>query len=379
MSASSARTGGAANAVEQSIERCVTAGAGRWFPPSGPSPAVRLRRLSSRPRSVLYGVYLGDGERPQMVAKLRTGVLPQRSATDTRPRLSTGSPSVSELTSLEYAGLDAIFTTFGNADNRFGAVRPLDHMVAENVILMDYVDAVTLRDVLVERSRLSLHRRSAARLSVEVPWERVGAWLRQFQESNPPEGRPSRQQDRQDVVERFEAYQEFLTSRLGASFGAVAADGARLAAEVLPERLPMAVGHGDFAPRNVFLDVEGRIVVLDPLPRWAVPRYEDLCRFLVGMRLLGLQLHSHGAAFGRTEVERREQQVIRGYQGDDPVPVAQLRCYELLILLDKWSALVDSPSRGWRGRVTSASVRSASGFLRKQARGLLEPRAVEAG
>jgi hypothetical protein len=55
------------------------------------------------------------------------------------------------------------------------------------------------------------------------------------------------------------------------------------------------------------------------------------------------------------------------------VPTAQLRCYELLILLDKWAALVDIPGRGWRARVTSASVRSASGFLRSQARRLLEP------
>lgn len=111
--------------------------------------------------------------------------------------------------------------------------------------------------------------------------------------------------------------------------------------------------------------------VFDPMPRWAVPCYEDLCRLLVGMRLVGLQIHTHGLAYGRPDVERREQDVIRGYHGGDQVPLAQLRCYQLLIMLDKWSALVDSDQPGWRPRLRTTSVEIASGYLRGEARRLL--------
>ena len=38
----------------------------------------------------------------------------------------------------------------------------------------------------------------------------------------------------------------------------------------------MAVGHGDYAPRNLFVDRSGRVTVIDPMPRWVVPRVEDI-------------------------------------------------------------------------------------------------------
>jgi hypothetical protein len=171
----------------------------------------------------------------------------------------------------------------------------------------------------------------------------------------------------------FEAYAQFLTDRLGPrSVRELAARGAELATLTLPDSLPTAVGHGDYAPRNVFRLPDGRVTVFDPLARWAVPTYEDLCRFLVNVRLMGLQLHTHGAAYSADWVESLERDVLRGYRaegGDAPEPA--LRCYELLILLDKWSALVDL-SGGVRGRLRRGSLSAASGYLRGQAGRLLE-------
>ena len=357
------------------IEQHVVEHAAAWFPGGAPRPRVRLRQLGSRPRALLYAVLIDDVPTPKVLAKVRRSQpVPETGArTGGRPRLSGQPLSVSDLTALEYEGLCSIFTIFAAAGPGFGAVRPLAHLVSENTILMEYVDAGTLRQMLVARSRLSRQSWSSRREDDRQVWRRAGAWLRTFQESMPTQGRPGRQATREDVVDMFSAYGDFLTRRVGpGSLGDVAARGAELAGAVLPGRLPLAVGHGDYAPRNVFLRGDGRLTVFDPMPRWAVPRHEDLCRFLVGMRLLGLQLHSHGAAYGRLELDRRENEVIRGYYGAEPVPVAELRCYQLLIMLDKWSALVDTSSHAWRARLRTRSVRLATGYLRGEARRLLD-------
>ena len=370
------RAGDNRRLIEQVIEQHVTERAAQWFPDFRGPPTVRLRRVSSRPRSVLFAVIVKDGfQERRVLAKVRRGepapVTVERSGG--RPRLSTDTPSASELTGLEYDGLRSIFRTFGTTGSSFGAIRPLDHLAAENTILMDYVEGRTLRQILVDQSRLSPHRRSVRRRDPENMLQQAGAWLRTFQQSMPHHSLPARQPTRQDVVDRFDAYHEFLTTRLGASsFGDLARRGADLAEDVLPDQLPMAVGHGDYAPRNVLVSEDGRLTVFDPMPRWVVPCLEDLCRFLVGIRLLGLQLHTHGVAYRRCELEHYEQQVIRGYYAEGPVPVAQLRCYELLIMLDKWSALVDMSHQGWRARVRTMSIELATGYLRGQAQRLLD-------
>ena len=50
-----------------------------------------------------------------------------------------------------------------------------------------------------------------------------------------------------------------------------------------------------------------------------------------------------GAAYGEDTLARWQRQVVDGYYGD-AVPWGALRCYQLLVLLDKWSALV-KPAR----------------------------------
>jgi hypothetical protein len=179
------------------------------------------------------------------------------------------------------------------------------------------------------------------------------------------------------VAERFRAYESFFSGRsAGRPFAEAARRGAELAEEVLPDRLSMAVGHGDFAPRNVFVHEDGRISVFDPLPRWVVPRLEDLCRFLVAVRLLGVQVHSHGAAFGTAALDEREAQVLDGFGGSDVDP-AELRCLQLLITLDTWSSLVDAPASGWRASLRRAWVRRSSGYVGRETQRLL--RLTESG
>ena len=361
--------------TEQAIVRRVSEAGAEWFPGLGPDRSVRLRLVSNRPRSRLYALTIGaDASRPQVLAKVRRdgpAVPTHTPGSPRRPSLSGNPLGAAELTALEYDRLCSI-ARFTADDPRFGAVRPLDHLGGHGTILMDYVADETLRRELLRHTRL--RRAVGGRADDGRTWQRVGAWLDLWQRSVPVHGLPARQQERRDVVDRFLAYGEYLAGRTREqALRDLAARGADLAAAVLPERLPMAVGHGDYASRNMFLAADGRLTVFDPLGRWQVPVYEDLCRFLVGVRLLGLQLHTRGAAYPAKWVETLEREVVLGYSGAAPSPdPASLRCYELLLLLDKWSALLSEDPRGRRAAFRMASTRRASEFVRAQGERLLE-------
>ena len=367
--------------LEQAIRERVAERAEEWFPGVGPRPDVRLRALVQRPRAALYVVYVGPAsEVPLAMAKVRRVSAVEESGRfpGTRPRLVPFPLPAVEQAALEYSGLCAIQGMIDPADPQFRALRPLDHLVDVNTLLMEYVAAPTLKQLLVREHRFSPRRAAAPRRSSDETWHRVGAWLRLFQQRMPTTGLPSRQATRQDIAERFAAYESFFAPRRGASlFAAAAARGADLASRALPERLPMAVGHGDFAPRNVFLHADGRITVLDPLPRWVVPRLEDVCRFLVAGRLQGLQVHTGGAAYRPAELDHRERLVLGGFSGGEDVDPVQLGCIQLLITLDTWSALVDSPAGGRLGGLRRAAVRRASGYVGRETERLL--RLAESG
>jgi hypothetical protein len=359
--------------VEEVIRQRVTERADEWFPGMGPRPAVALRPLKVRPRAMLYSARVGTGRRQRrVIAKVRRGWPDADQEADVRPRLTPQFLGAPELTALEFAGLTSIFAVFGDGHPTFGAVRPLEHLAGEDTILMEHVDAPTLREVLMRSSRFEPRLRPSPRHRQDA-WHRAGAWLRTFQRQVPGDGLPARQATREEVADRFEAFGTFLTRRLGArAAGDAARIGARLAADVLPPLLTLAVGHGDFAPRNVFLLRDGRVTVFDPLLRWQVPRVEDLARFLVAFRLQGSQLHTHGVTYSARGLDARERAVIEGYCGDGGVPTAELRCYQLLITLDKWSALIDSPSRGWSARLRHTSLQAAAGYVRAETRRLVE-------
>jgi aminoglycoside phosphotransferase (APT) family kinase protein len=306
-----------------------------------------------------------------VVAKVRREWLDHAGATAVggRPRLAHDLATGAEQTRLEYAGLQQIHRIFGAddaADGRFGAVRPLAHMAAMRTLLLEYVEGRTLRDHLVGYGRVG--GRSWRRCPEEV-WRHAGAWLARFQDGTPSPGLPSRQSTREAVAERFDAYTEFLARRLSRrAVGDVVREAAQRAADVLPDRPTLAVGHGDYAPRNVIVRTDGRLAVLDPMPRWQVPRYEDLARFLVAVRVSGSQVHTGGMAYSSHTLDRLEELVTEGYRveagGLDP---AELRCMQLLVLLDRWSALVASGAAAWPKRMRAAPARLVSIQLRREA------------
>ena len=59
-----------ARETEQAIATTVSEGRDEWFPDI-PGRSVRLQPISVRPRALLYGVHLDDGDVPQVLAKVR--------------------------------------------------------------------------------------------------------------------------------------------------------------------------------------------------------------------------------------------------------------------------------------------------------------------
>ena len=348
-----------------------------WFPELGAAPATTIRPLSIRPRCSLYVIRLqGSSAVRSVVAKVRRAEADASPARrrPPRPRLRTSPATVEELAALEYEGLTTIFGLVGADHPRFGAVRPLAHLPAQSAVVMEHVVSPTLRAGFLAESRTAARGSRRRDLPPTVAWHNAGAWLRTFHDLAPTGARPVRQATRSSVVERFHAYGEFLAARTGArSVGGLAAAGADFAGDLLPESLPLVVGHGDYVPRNMFVDGTGRITVFDPMPRWQVPRYEDLCRFIVGLRLSGLQVHSHGGAYAPRELQRREDLYLRGYFGTEPVPHAAIRTYQLLILLDKWSALLDAVASrtGWRTQASRMLLAPANVYVTREARRLV--------
>jgi hypothetical protein len=346
----------------ESLEQRIAPHADEWFP-ERPHTALELRVLADRPSCVLLTVHLDAAAAPAALVKVRrdSGHAPRAGG---RPRLRQEATTAVELTLLEWSGLVAIERACGDVPG-MGVVRPLLLMPDDAALVMSFVHASTLRDTVLGLSRL---RRGRGRLDDAVTGcALAGRWLRTFQERSSAPERPVRQGTREEVVDRLRAYGAHLDTR---AWRRLATAAARLVTEVLPPELPVAVGHGDFAPRNMLLG-DGRLTVLDPLPRWRVPTYDDLCRFLVGVRLIGEQVHTHGLAFPSTTLDALEEAAVAAYLEPD-ADRSPVRAYQLLILMDKWTAMTDNARSGVKGTLARRSAALADHLVRTEAERLLD-------
>ena len=346
----------------ETLEQRIAPHTRTWFP-DRPHAGVEVRVLADRPKCVLLTVHLDGAGTPVALAKVRRDSTGGPVAGG-RPRLRQEAATAEELTLLEWAGLEAIEQACGELPG-VGVVHPLLLMPDDAALVMSFVDAPTLRSTVLGLSRLrpGRDRRDDAVTGCGL----AGRWLRTFQERATTSDRPARQGTRDEVVDRLRAYGAYLDSP---AWGRLTSAGVELATEVFPAELPMAVGHGDFAPRNLLLR-DARLTVIDPLPRWQVPVYDDLCRLLVGLRLIGEQVHTHGLAFSSATLDALEEAAVASYLRSD-AERAPLRAYQLLILMDKWTAMIDDPRRGVAGSLTRRSAALADHRVRAEAERLLE-------
>lgn len=341
-----------------------TAHAKSWFPElDGRRLRTRVLSTDARARCFLHRVELDDGRTYRtVVVKVRHSrpELRRLDRFEGRPVLNPErTMSDDETARREYDGLLAIAHALRDAEqDRFGVLRPLAWLPGHSAIVMDLVQELTLRHRLLETSRL---RRRPEPPMDEAAWVNAGTWLRRFHDQETGLSLPARIETRDQVAQMYTAYAQFLAGRgTPSSFTAGLADEAvDLSTRTLPGKLPLAPGHGDFVANNMFAGASGRITVFDPLTRWRVPRYQDLATLTVGIRVLPVQSATQGMALSRSELVRYEDAVLRGYFGAEQVPLAAVRAYQLLVLLDRWSGTVGK-------RIGHGTVRPGLHHLRVQ-------------
>lgn len=251
-----------------------------------------------------------------------------------RPRFSPAIDPVAKL-GFEYAALRRVhdhLSTVG--DPRFASIRPLDHFESESTIVIEHFPARTLRQLLLATS---LRSRTAPNLDVTL--DRVGAWLRELHALAGDASTSASQQVRKEALAELDSFVDFLDGRAPDRTLAAIRNASETISEALTAPVPIAPGHGDFAPRNVFVTPAGQVCVFDIMGH-EQPIFEDLACFFVDLRTSGLQLLPRPLSHSEEQIDALERSLLRGYFTADGVPHSTVAAYSLLGVLDRWVSLV---------------------------------------
>lgn len=350
-----------------------------WFPDLDAGRVrARLLAVDARPRCFLYRLELDDGrlQRP-VVVKVRhsRADLRRLDKFDGRPVLTPERTMPDhETAKLEYDALRMIGDAVGHLDDsRFGVLRSLAWLPEHSAIVMDLAVEPTLRQRLLETSRL--HRRPRRTGPPDLAaWSNAGAWLRVFHDHESDLPVTVRNATPAEAVDLIRGYADFLTAHVGAStvLSHLRDSADEVVDAALPPELPLRRSHGDFVANNMFAAASGRITVFDPLPKWSVPPYQDLATLVVGIRVLPLQATTQGLALSQAALGHYESALLGGYFGPERVPWPAVRAFQLLVLLDKWSAMVGkrTPHGRVRPQLHELRVRAASRHFHREARRL---------
>lgn len=338
------------------LERSIRAGVDRCHPAMRPeSVRIRTVREEHRPTASLYEVDLKDGGATMsLLVKLPLVGPPATGAAITsRPRL-VDRPDAMLSRRLEHAALATIhehFTVLG--DPRFGAIRVFEGVAPSPALVMERLHQPSLRSRVMRAQRW--HRGGADERLVQA-FANAGAWLRSYHGMEPGPHVVTRHVRRGELVAVCDTIAAWVGARTGQEpfLRSTAAEIRALAERVLPDTLPAGLSHGDFALRNVLVADDGRVTVCDTRARWMTSIYEDLGYFLASLRWSWPQLYSFGLALDPRLLDRWERSFLGGYFGTAQPPVAALRVYRLLALLDR---LADEVSRAADGEAWSAVTR----------------------
>lgn len=261
-----------------------------------------------------------------------------------------------EMHLLQYSALVAIDDYFTSLNRKeLGTIQVLDYLPDSQAVVMEESRDPKLQVLLLKESRLrspfGQHRLTSA-------FQNVGKWLRMYHRMPKQEQVQVRHEHREDYIEGVSKLTDFLASRLGdrSFFNQIALMLAGKARETLPETLPLGLGHGDYAPRNILVGANSRVTVLDTFAKWRTPVYEDIGYFLTGMKMTYPQVVSQGLVFSESQIKAYEQAFLKGYFEHKPIPFPAIRLYEMLTLLDKWSSVLISSYR------RSARIKIAGDF-----------------
>lgn len=248
---------------------------------------------------------------------------------------------------LEFEALSAIAGHFKKlADPRFGWIEVYAHLENPPATVVERVSEPTL-DKLLRRPELA-----TAGYDTLTVFRNLGAWLAEYHGILMPR-LELREADASQVIEGMLKLVDIISK--SDTWPRLPSDIAEFirqqAPRVLPAELVMGLGHGDFAPRNVFVGTGSRVTVIDSLGRYRAPIYEDIAYLLVELLSGATRLKHRGLPLSSSELASMRAALLDGYGiADDTV----LRIFELRALLDKWRSLAQrSRSKDLRGRAAS--------------------------
>jgi hypothetical protein len=194
-----------------------------------------------------------------------------------------------------------------------------------------------LRQLFAKENRLQLLFTSARS---DVAFGNAGAWLRAYHSL--PSQAEIRHAQRADFIELVVKFTDYLSRKVGPApfFQNIASATTSVARDALPETSAVGLSHGDYAMRNILVSPTGRVTVFDALARWRTAIFDDIAYFLTNLKMIGPQVISQGLVFEPNLIKRYENKFLAGYFDREPVPIRVIRLYEILSLLDRWSASV---------------------------------------
>ncbi|MCH8829232.1 MAG: phosphotransferase, partial [Planctomycetes bacterium] len=342
---------------EQEIFARLRDRAASYFPALRAGFSIRLRGVIRRVFATLYEVEISNG-RQQFSVFVKETLKPETVDRDgfsefpatISPRfLPTPDPQGFERASL--SAIDRHFSAL--SDPRFGTVRILDNCFDGWGFVMERVPHPPLSRLLPRTMRGSIRR-----LDLAPALRNAGAWLREFHVSKPPAHTQPAIDSSSGFLEDVACLQELLKA-IGETHGPFQALLRKLpdwAANVLPSNLPIGLAHDDFAPRNVLAAPTHAVTVIDTLAERMAPTVEDLAHFLVHLKGHKLQMLGRGLPFPARKLAALEGEFLRGYFGDDEIPLRAIRLFEMKAVVARWAALRLNHLAGRRTRRLKQAV-----------------------
>ncbi len=297
-----------------------------WFERPG-TARVEVDRVDDRTQSMLVHLTVeSGGTLAPVVVKVPKGAGPDPSA---QPRLVEPVRDPVVKSRLEHAALHAVeqrLVALGDA--RLGWVHVYGYLADWAALVVESIDDPTLDERL--RGRPS---HSFGRVDRAVVLGHLGAWLAEYHRLETPEmqdrggSRSSLVADLRQLIEMSPTASR--TDERRDRFSVVVD---RVESVVADTDLRMGLGHGDFAPRNVFVADDHCVTVIDSLGRFRVPIQEDAAYLLVDLTTGATRFARRGVPTTRRALDRLRSAFLDGYpMDDDPL----LWAFELRALLDK--------------------------------------------
>jgi hypothetical protein len=219
----------------------------------------------------------------------------------------------------------------------------LDIVPEHQAIIMEEVQAPSLRNLVEQTSRLKKPFLASRPNDLTVAFRNAGAWLCKFHSM--PTVQPvkvTHNGQRLDFVTTVNKLADFLMKAdpRNAFLQQIAARTVQEAMQILPEELPLGLRHGDYGLSNILAGLDGKVTVLDTPAICHAPIYEDLAYLLVGLMAKWSQVFSLRLAYDSRRFDSYERDFLSGYFGQSPIPYRIIRLYEVQALLVRWSSKI---------------------------------------